>query len=289
MSRSSVKPSADPAASGPPKTRPVASPRPVPAAPLPRAITDITVEHGPVDLVGRLFLQADTLARRRGVSLSFGSFEELFEVNQRNRDSWAPLTTMYDYRFCPRGLAPDRAFCILGRDARGEVVATHAARIYDLDEETLKEQGESLRMFYDDPERMKAPGERCTVSAPVATSMRGKLLINGAVWYHPAYRKRRLSLFMPRVSRVYAYTRWKIDASMGLVMEGPTKGGVIGSLGYPHREWDLRLYDAPNGSPRCCLGWMYSDELVADLGGFLAGLDAQVDVGVVEGRRQQHG
>lgn len=286
--RESVKRKKD---SGEPATRAPAPPSPqtVVRQASPQLITDITVEHGPVDLIGRFFLQADTAARRRGVSLSFGSYEELLEVNRQNRDTWSPITTMYDHRCCPRGLAPDRAFCILGRDARGEVVATHAARLFMLDEESLHDQAVSLRMFYDDPERMKAPGERCEVTASIASTMRGKLLINGAVWYHPRFRKRRLSLILPRISRVYAYTRWKIDASMGLVMEGPTKGGVIGSLGYPHSEWDLRLFNAPNGNPRCCLGWMQSDELIADLGGFLAGLDAQVDVLVDERRSQQLG
>ena len=64
---------------------------------------------------------------------------------------------MYDHRFCPQGLAPDRALCLLGRDARGEVVATHAARVYFLDDDPFYDQATSLRVFYDDPERMKAP------------------------------------------------------------------------------------------------------------------------------------
>ena len=42
------------------------------------------------------------------------------------------------------------------------------------------------------------------MTAPIAKSMRGKLLINGAVWFHPAYRKRQLSTIIPRVARAYA-------------------------------------------------------------------------------------
>ena len=263
------------------------APASVTQPPHPKLITDITVEHGPVDLLGRFFLKADTAARQRGVTLSFGTFEELLQVNAKNRSSWATITTMYDYRFCPRGLAPERALCLLGRDARGEVVATHAARVYFLDEESLYDQAVSSRIFYDEPERMKAPNERCEVTASIARSMRGRLLINGAVWYHPAYRKRQLSIIIPRISRAYALTRWKIDHSMGLMMEGPTKGGVIDSLGYPHREWDLRLINAPNGSPRCCLAWMHADELVQDLRQFLTGFDAKVDVGVDERHTQK--
>ncbi len=259
-------------------------------APHPHLITDITVEHGPVDLLGRFFLAADTATRRRGVTLSFASFEELLEANRKNAASWKPITSMYDPRHCPRGLAADRAFCILGRNQRGEVVATHAARFFDCDEaNTLYDVACSSRMFYDDPRAAIEGGERCEVSAGIARTIRGRVLINGAVWYHPDYRKRQLATIIPRISRTYAYSHWKIDYSMGLVMEGPTKGGVIESLGYPHREWDLRLYDAPNGNPRCCLAWMNSNELLADLAGFLAGFDAQVDVRVDERRAQKHG
>jgi hypothetical protein len=274
----------------------VSSPAPTAKAPAPATapefrhpalVTDITVEHGPVDLLGRFFLKADTAARRRGVTLSFGTYEELLRVNENNRDSWPRLTTMYDPRYCPRGLAPDRAFCLLGRDARGEVVATQAARVYIVDDDTLYDQAVSLRIFYDDPEHMKAPGERCEVTASVARTLRGKLLINGAVWYHPTYRKRELSKIIPRISRAYAFTHWQIDYSMGLAMEGPTRGGVIDSLGYPHREWGLQLIDAPNGSPRCCFAWMSATELIEDLGQFLSGFDAEVDVGIDHRHAQQ--
>ena len=255
----------------------------------PHLITDITVEHGPVDLFGRFFLLADTAVRQRGVTLSFGSFEELLAVNQKNRDSWGIMTSMYDYRCCPDGLAPDKAFCMLGRDVNGNVVATHAARLYDLGDRSMQEVGDAMLLHHDDPARTKQPGESIEVTAPAAKSIKGKLLINGGVWYHPRYRKRQLSMIIPRIARIYAYTRWKIDRSMGLTMEGPTAGGVIDSLGYPHREWGLQISNAQNGSPRCCLAWMDAGELLADLRGFLAGFDTQAYVGVDDRRAQQQG
>ena len=253
-------------------------------------LQDIVVEHGAVELLGRFFLSAERMARERGVELSFGTFEELLEVNEQNRDTWKPITTMYDHRHCPVGLGPDKAFVIFGRDPSGRIVATHAGRIYDLDGSSLKAEAESLRIFYDKPEDAetgKLPGERCEVDSPAAASMQGRLLINGAVWYHPDYRKRQLSTIIPRIARAHAHTRWKIDRSMGLMMEGPTRGGVIDSLGYTHREWGLQLIDAPNGSPRCCLAWMEAaDELEIDLQNFLARTvaGAQVDAGVDQRR-----
>ena len=35
-------------------------------------------------------------------------------------------------------------------------------------------------------------------------TIKGTLLINGAVWFHPAYRKRQLAMIMPRIARAYA-------------------------------------------------------------------------------------
>jgi hypothetical protein len=255
----------------------------------PHLITDITVEHGPPDLFGRFFLLADTAVRERGVSLSFGSFEELLRVNEKNRASWGIMTSMYDHHCCPRGLAPENAFCLFGRDAYGEVVTTHAARIYSLGERSMQEVGDAMLLHHDEPERTKRPGESIEVTAPSAKSIKGKLLINGAVWFHPAYRKRQLAMIIPRIARAYAYTHWKIDRSMGLMMEGPTAGGVIDSLGYPYREWGLQIRNAQNGSPRCCLAWMDASELLADLRGFLAGFTTQVYVRVDHRRAQNQG
>jgi|GEM_PF-397490 len=275
------------------------SARPVPAAPAvrpeprpqphPHLITDITVEHGPVELLGRFFLLADTAVRERGVELSFGSFEDLLRVNERNRKTWGIITSMYDYRCCPHGLAPERAFCLFGRDAGGEVVATFASRLYDLGERSMKEVGDLMLLHHDDPARTRQPNESIEVTAPSASSIRGKLVINGAVWFHPAYRKRQLTMLISRIARLYAYTRWQMDWCMGLMMEGPTAGGVIDSPGYPYREWGLQIRNAQNGSPRCCLAWMDARELLADLRGFLAGFATKVYVGVDDRRAQNQG
>lgn len=256
------------------------------SAKLPRLITDITVEHGPVDLFGRFFLLADTAARERGVSLSFGTYEELLRVNEKNRATWGVMTSMYDHRCCPEGLSPENAFCIFGRDDNGEVVTTHAGRIYQLGERSLQDFADDMRLFHDDPERTKRPGETVEMTAPSARSIKGTLLINGAVWLHPEYRKRQITMIVPRIARAYAYTHWKIDRSMGLMMEGPAAGGVIDSLGYPYREWGMQLRNAQNGSPRVCLAWMEANELIADLRGFLAGFTTQVYVRVDHRRAQ---
>ena len=54
----------------------------------------------------------------------------------------------------------------------------------------MQECGDAMLLHHDDPDRTKWPGESIEVTAPSAKSIKGRLLINGAVWLHPAYRKR---------------------------------------------------------------------------------------------------
>ena len=87
----------------------------------------LRVDHGPPGLLGRFFLAAEQAARQRGVYLEFGSFDEFGETNRRNLATWSQLNRAFDSSIAP--IPPYRAFCILGRDRRGEVVATQAARL----------------------------------------------------------------------------------------------------------------------------------------------------------------
>jgi hypothetical protein len=92
-------------------------------------LKDITVEHGPVDLLGRFFLKAEQAARQRGIFLSFDTFENLLETNERNRANWRPLIPVFNPK--NGALTADNSFCILGRNHDGDVVAAHAGRLYN--------------------------------------------------------------------------------------------------------------------------------------------------------------
>jgi hypothetical protein len=116
------------------------------AAPL---LSQLTTDHGPIDLLDRFFRCADTAARVRGVTLSFASLAELIAANEHNRDSWLPLFPTYDIRH--NTIAPDEAFCILGRDPRGKVVAAHAGRLFNLTFGSFHDLAQSLRLMYEDP------------------------------------------------------------------------------------------------------------------------------------------
>ena len=135
----------------------------------------ITIDYGPADALNRLFLNADTATRAKGIRLSFASMDELVDANRRNLDSWQPLVPIFDPEI--GGITDKNGFCIVGRNADGEIIATQAARLYNWTDTDLKQEGESLRMFYADPDKSKREGESCTISAPSATRMVGRAVV----------------------------------------------------------------------------------------------------------------
>ena len=252
------------------------------AAPRPSLINEITVDHGPRDLLGRFFLKADTASRERGVTLSFGTFADLVETNAKNTSSWHPLIPLFDPK--NGGLDDETAFCMVGRNQQGEIVATQAARLYRWPNTSFYEEAKSLRLFYADPARMKMPNERCEISAESTKFVSGNVCFSGGGWYRRDYRKLNLSAILPRISRALAFTRWRTDYTVSVIAEKVIQGGMADRSGYTNVDWDLRMYDAPPGTVRCAFVWMETNQLLADLADFLVRFDTQVDV-VVDQRR----
>jgi predicted nucleic acid-binding Zn ribbon protein len=250
----------------------------------PSLISEITVEHGPHDILGPFFLRANTAARERGITLSLGTFEELVATNVANTSSWHPLIPLFDPKYGP--LPADKAFCILGTNDEGEVVATQAARLYQWPSTSFHYEAESLRLFHADPARTKRPTERCVVTAESAKFVSGNVVFSGGGWYRRDYRKLELSTILPRISRALAFTRWNSDYTVSIMAEKVIKGGMAERCGYTNVDWDLSLFDSPVGTVRCAFVWMERVQLLQDLSDFLARFDAgaQVDRRVDERR-----
>lgn len=230
-------------------------------------LAELTTDYGPTNLLGNFFLRADSAARARGVTLSFASMAELIAVNEQNRDSWLPLFPTYDIRH--NTIAPDEAFCILGRDRQGKVVAAHAGRLFNLTFGSFHDLAQSLRLMYEDPERSKRPGETCAVTAEATRSIKGRVVFSGAAWYHPDYRGRQLSTILPILSRAYAFTHWNIDYLVAMMSEGVVQGGMTQRTGYTNIDWDIRVTNSPLGDVRFAFMWMEPNQLLDDVGKFV--------------------
>ena len=243
-------------------------------------LDDIQIEFGPSEQLGRMFLQADTAARARGITLSFVSLEELVEINARNSDSWRPLVPLFHPEI--GGVTHDNAFCVVARNTKDEAVATTAVRLYTWLGTTLKTEAESLRLFYADPAASKLPGETCTVTAPSAATMAGRCAFSGAVWYRPDHRKLNLHDILGRVVKGVAHTRWFIDTVFTFMAPAQVEQKFAQRSGYHQVEWDVVLENSPWGTARLALIWSSTQQLLTQyLFEPSRMLDAQVDVDIV--------
>lgn len=254
----------------------LAEPRPASAIKFDRPfLSQVRIDYGPAELLGRLFLRWDADLRKRGINLSFAPAAALAEVNRQNSDSWRPLFPVFNTEF--GGFNDENGFCLLGSDRSGRVIAAQAARLYTLTQSTFKEETESLRLFYTDPEHAKQPGETCAVNARSASSFTGRIVFSGAVWYHPEYRKQGLTSILPRLTKAYALTKWYTDIILSFMAEDVVKGGTAPRAGYPNVEWDVIMKNSLLGDLRLALIWANARELIDYFAGYLGETDSQVD------------
>src|SRR5262245_50864049 len=172
-----------------------------------RLLEQMEIAHGPAEMLQSFVVRADKAAQEKGVILYFGSLAELVDLNKANSGTWRPLVPMFNPEMC--GATPKTSFALIGRNSAGEVVATLAARLYDWSATSLHEESVSLRMFVSDPQAAFKRGDKCEIRTPIAKTISGRVVFGGAAWYRPDLRGKGLSMILPRISRAYAFTRWK--------------------------------------------------------------------------------
>src|SRR5262245_65704050 len=126
-------------------------------------------------------------------------------------------------------------------------------------------------MFYDAPDKSKNTHERCIVTALAAKGVTGRVVFSGAAWYRRDYRGKQLVEILPRLSRAYAYTRWRSDCTITMMTEAVVKGGVFPNNGYRNIEWDVRMQNTGLGDRRLTWHWTQQDEMLTRLAAFVVG------------------
>jgi len=243
-------------------------------------LNDIVVERGPTDVLGPYFLHVELETRRRGVALEFCTPEQLLAANVDNRESWLPLVPMFDPKF---GLIrSDNAFCVLGRNTKGEVVTANAILRYDWDATDFVDEATSLRLFYADPEKMRQPGEECIITTSRARCIRGSAAFSGAAWVRHDYRRRGLSELLPRFIKAYAAARWQLDVIFGMMAESVERRGLARPFGYEQIDWEAQWRNSIVGTLRLAILWTDVAYLGEDLRAVLARAAAEVDSRVLE-------
>jgi hypothetical protein len=251
-------------------------PRPGPVVQLGKPfLSQVTIDYGPAELLGRLFLLWDDDLKRRGITLRFEPAMRLLQVNRAHPESWRPLVPIFDAEI--GGFNDENGFALIGYNTNGEVVAAQAARLYTLRNCTFKDEAESLRLFYADPEKSKNPGEACIVNAKSADKFTGRICYSGAVWYRPDYRGQGLTSVLPRLTKAYAFTKWYTDITLSFMIDDVVHHGTAARAGYPNVEWDVYLKNTPLGDHKGALVWASASELIDYFAGYLRGANTQID------------
>lgn len=237
-------------------------------------VTEVAIQHGPSQLLGQFFLRADTCVRRRGIVLEFASIRDLVQVNQENLATWPNMAQTLD---CRHGnISDDEAYCLLGRNSRGEVVAAQAGRIYDLSSRTLKDIADDATLYYGNGPRPKKQ-LTCSMTAPSARTIRGLVVYSGALWVHPDYRGQNLARFLPRISRAYALATWGTDYTIAFMSPQITSSPLKQAYGYKNIEPTYAVFLDEQEIYEGNLAWMSADALAEDLFEFSASLLAEIN------------
>ena len=248
----------------------------------PSILTSHFVEFGPAELLARFFLRAEHEARSQGVHLSFANCADMVAANELNKINWLPLLPLFNPKFA--ALNPENSFCILGRNGNGDVVSANAGRLYEWHQTDIVEEAQSLRLYYDDANRMKLPNESCTVTARLALQVSGRVAYVGAAWVHPNFRGRGLSETLPRIAKALAFTKWKPNWITSLMTESTHSKGLAEKFAYNHADWEVLWRNGPLGDLRCAILWMDMPHLVSDLDQYLVRCESQVETRFLAGR-----
>jgi hypothetical protein len=225
----------------------------------------VTLTHGPHDVLGRFILLADQAARERGVFLSLESdFELLKRINVENMACWYPLAPSFDPHV--GGIDAVNGFWILGRNEGREPVLCQIVRFYDWSNTTLATQASNLHVFYPNPALQARPGERCDVSAPGSTRIRGKAVYSGGTWFRPDFRGRGLASIVPRLGRALALSRWNTDYAFSFVQRMLVEKKVPRSYGFRNVEFAVEWKgSAVSDYIEFALVWIEREDFIVDL------------------------
>ncbi len=258
--------------------------QPVPGttAAVDRFLDSIDIHHGPAQLLARFFVKATEEAAARGVVLSAGTFAELVATNERNADSWFPITTTF--RPDPGGADDATGFVLLGRDAGGEIVVTFAGRMFDWTGTDFKTEAETMRLYYADPAASAGDDEAVFVTAPGADTITGSVMYTGGVWFHPRVRGNKMSTIIPRLGRAYGLALFGFETLCCLITPTNTASGLHQRTGLrgvrPASVVMRNTPSLPGDDLAMTLASQSSDEVIDDAFDFLMNFGTEIDVGI---------
>ena len=239
-------------------------------------LDSIEVRFGPKAEIGRYFLMIAEEARQLGVSWHMmGGFERLMDVNRRQVASWDALAPMFDPECSD--VNEENTVYIEGQH-QGDPVVTLALRRYDWPNSSLKEEWESGRFAYRNPERQRSPSETWTAASVAASRIRGRVAYGGGVWCRRDFRAKRVPVLVMALVRSVPLTLWNPDFTIGVIETGSLSRTLLPLYGNPLSEPGMRV-DGGWRNVDCTLTWQTRDEATALILGQVSAAANQPDKG----------
>lgn len=247
-------------------------------------LEDLQIRFGPVPLLGRFFLLADTLLAKAGVTLVRASLAEVAATQAANINSWRMFPPMLDPRLSP--IADAMSYALLGVNANGDVVCAQAGRIYDVGRRSFASIVADQSFFYG-PQIPPAPGlPTAEITAPCAQTISGRFAYSGGLWVHPDYRGRHLTTLLPRFSRCFALAGWDTEFTVGMASEENFSSRLVAAYGYEKIERRFTIHNLASVPMSWAILWMNREDLISDLTRFVDTHAPQVDPAVRDGGTQ---
>jgi hypothetical protein len=257
----------------------------------------ITIAHGPTELLARCLLIGFETARREGAYLRWhGDMARLLAVNERHRDTWYELPPMFDPRV--NDFADGGAGWIEAAAPCGASLAAIGLRRYRCERDFAAEFA-TLRTHYADPARQAPSGEEWRITAPSARRMQGTVFWPGTLWVRPDRRGSGLAALLSHLAIVVGWTRWAPDYAASVIKSAAVARGVAGQFGLRHmepavtcrnsRRWgdmDMHLVWLPRHEFRQTVAAYFADQAAGLAGETSRTTETSVATGSPEGVRQ---
>ena len=199
----------------------------------------LRVHHGPREVLGQYFLDVTMMLRARGIEVLLS--RDVDRCNKLGRDYDDAKPAIFPaMNAAVAGFGPESWFTLEGRDGADRAVFFGAARLLRL-RGSLKEEIESLRLFYLDAETQRDPADAAQVTAPSAAAITGDVGLIGSYWVSPHMRGQGLARIFPPLCVFYAFTLWGLDHAIGLMRQREAEKGLSLAYGEPPPERWVRF------------------------------------------------
>ena len=248
-------------------------------------LDSLTIDYGPLQLLGRFFSSVDAYLMDRGITVALARIEEALNIHLRNTDSWHSFPPMLDPRIAE--INEDRSYCFVCRNKAGDEIAVMAGRIYDTPG-SLADSIADQSFIYG---RLGRATDRTRFEtwAPSAPNITAPFSYIGALWVRPDFRGSKFARFLPPLTRAYALAKWNIRYDVGLVSDEMARAGMPLVYGYSHVEDGFRAHGLADGADVTgSVLWMDVNELVEQLRAVLVERLSQTHDGIVDRAANDH-